>query len=95
MTDPRSHRRAREYRAAVRVRHEAEHRPCWRCTEPIDYTLPSGHPMCWEWDHPKELDAGGALYGQDDQASHLHCNRRAGALYGHHKRKLGLSPRDW
>lgn len=67
--------------------------PCALCGQPIDYSLPGGHPLSFEVDeiHPvsrwREFGYSSpqeaALDRSNVQPAHRICNQRAGAKRGH------------
>lgn len=77
MTDPRN--RNGSARRKLRARLRAEGRPCHLCGQPIDYSLPAGHPWSFEVDEIIPVSRGGDPldYGNVD-AAHRLCNQRRG-----------------
>lgn len=76
-------RSQRAYKELIReFRSECEdlHAECWLCFEPINYSLPSGHPESFSADHAKtvadypEL----AMDWLNLRPSHLVCNQQRG-----------------
>ena len=77
MTDPRN--RNGSARRKLRARLRGEGRPCHLCGQPIDYSLPAGHPWSFEVDEIIPVSRGGDPldYGNVD-AAHRLCNQRRG-----------------
>lgn len=73
----------------LKARLRAEQRPCHICHQPIDYTLPPGHPWSFELDHKVPISRGGAMYDYSNaDAAHMICNRRKGnSMAGDHDPK--------
>ena len=92
MAQSRGHRRLRFLRAEMRA---AQHQPCARCGQPIDYDAPPGDPSSFQlghrlsWrDHPElRLDPANL------QPEHELCNKQAGAT--DIAPTLGLRSRRW
>lgn len=65
--------------------------PCALCGQPIDYSLPPGHPMSYELDEIVPVSKGGDPYDPDNvQPAHRVCNQRKG---NRTTRALGASQR--
>ncbi|WP_448396050.1 HNH endonuclease [Mycolicibacterium pulveris] len=45
------------------------------CGQPIDYTLPAGHPDSFEVDHVLPMSHGGRKTLDNSRSSHRRCNR--------------------
>jgi len=76
-TDPRK-QNGNEWRK-LHKRLRAEQRPCHLCGQPIDYTLPAGHPWSFEVDHLVPISRGGDPYDYANvDAAHRICNQRRG-----------------
>ncbi len=59
---------------------KAQGRPCHICGQPIDYSLPVGHPMSFEVDEIVPVSRGGSPYDRANvDAAHRICNQRKGA----------------
>lgn len=93
--DPRSHRRYRTWRVAVRRHHATLGEPCVLCGDPVDYSLAYPHPASWSLEHDEKLDRGGHVMPDNPKAAHLRCQSVQGGRYVTGKRKLGISARDW
>ena len=53
--------------------------PCALCGRPIDYTLPPGHPWCYELDEIIPVSKGGnPLDPANVQPAHRRCNQLKG-----------------
>lgn len=53
------------------------HLPCALCGQPIDYSLPAGHPMSYELDEIIPVSKGGSPYRLSNlQPAHRICNAR-------------------
>ena len=66
-------------RDALRRRVADEGLPCHLCGKPIDYSLPAGHPMCYELDEITPVSRGGDPFARDNVApAHRICNQRRG-----------------
>lgn len=66
-----------ELRAALRNRVMAMSDVCHICGRPIDYSLPSTHPLSFQVDHIVPVSRGGSVYDIDNLApSHRVCNMR-------------------
>lgn len=66
-------------RTSLRKRVAAEGEPCHLCGKPIDYSLPSGHPMSFELDEIVPVSKGGDPFRRDNVApAHRMCNQRRG-----------------
>jgi 5-methylcytosine-specific restriction endonuclease McrA len=66
-------------RDALRRRVAQEGAPCHLCGKPIDYSLPAGHPMCYELDELVPVSRGGDPLSRDNVApAHRICNQRRG-----------------
>lgn len=84
---PRNPRYAnRSARNALRRRVASMGLPCHLCGEPIDYTLPAGHPLSFELDElvplaalPAEQRAAAAIDPRNVAPAHRICNERRGA----------------
>lgn len=67
-------------RRTLRKRVESLGLPCAICGKPIDYSLPPGHPMCYELDEVVPVALGGdPLDPRNVQPAHRICNERKGA----------------
>ena len=92
-------------RKALRRRVAAMGLPCHLCGQPIDYSLPAGHPLSFELDEivplaslPKEAHAYAAIDPNNVAPAHRICNERRGAkpLESQQVRVLGLNrSEDW
>lgn len=77
MSDPRT--RNGNARRKLRARLRAEGRPCHICGQPIDYSLPAGHPWSFEVDELVPVSRGGSpLDYSNVDAAHRICNQRRG-----------------
>ena len=66
-------------RRALRARVKAMGLPCALCGQPIDYSLPAGHPMSYELDEIVPVSLGGSELDPDNvQPAHRICNQRKG-----------------
>lgn len=66
-------------RTALRKRVAALGLPCALCGQPIDYSLPPGHPMSYELDEIVPVSKGGdPLDPANVQPAHRLCNQRKG-----------------
>lgn len=94
MTGPQAGRAGSRWRR-LRANLAAEHRPCWICGQPIDYTAPAGHPDAFEADHriPRSLAPHLAEDPANLEAAHRRCNRQRGTQPPHPD--LGTTSRDW
>jgi hypothetical protein len=77
----RGHRSYRRARARLRRRVAAENLTCghgsdYGCGQPFDLTLPDTSAMGFTADHPKALNNGGTLLGQELVPMHNACNSR-------------------
>lgn len=77
-------------RKALRARYKSLGLPCALCGQPIDYSLPAGHPDSFELDEiipiskiPPELRAKAAVDPKNVQPAHRRCNARRGAKFMH------------
>ena len=70
----RGHRAYRRQADALKRRTAAQNLPCHWCGKPIDTTLHYNDPMAFTADHPKALNNGGRLTGQDLKPFHRRCN---------------------
>ena len=70
----RGHRAYRRQAAALKRRVAALGLPCAWCGKSIDATLHHNDPMAFTADHPKALNNGGRLTGQDLKPFHRRCN---------------------
>ena len=93
-------------RKALRARYRSLGLPCALCGQPIDYSLPAGHPDSFELDEiipiskiPPELRAKAAVDPKNTQPAHRRCNARRGAKFMHEAapppRLEGDVSRDW
>ncbi|CQD21596.1 hypothetical protein BN970_05062 [Mycolicibacterium conceptionense] len=91
----RSQRHYKSAKAEFRRECEDLHAECWLCFEPINYSLPSGHPESFSVDHAKTVKDHPEL--GDDPAnfrpSHLLCNQRRGDDEPHID--IGEPSEDW
>ena len=76
----------RNARNALRRRVAAMGAPCHLCGQPIDYSLPAGHPLSFELDEliplaalPPEQRAAAAIDPRNVAPAHRICNERRGA----------------
>lgn len=103
---PRNPRYAnRTARNALRKRVAAMGLPCHLCGQPIDYTLPAGHPLAFELDElvplaslPPEARSAAATDPRNVAPAHRICNEKRGAkpLESLQVRRLGLKrSEDW
>ena len=84
-----SSRKRRALVAQVRAEGEALGIPCFRCTRPIDYTLPWPDPWCYTLDETRPRALGGDPESRADVApAHLTCNAAAGARLGNALRRV-------
>lgn len=66
-------------RVSVRNRVRALGMPCALCGQPIDYSLPSGHPMSYELDEIVPISMGGSPVDIENvQPAHRICNQKKG-----------------
>lgn len=75
----------RNARNALRRRVAAQGLPCHLCGQPIDYSLPAGHPLAFELDEiiplaalPEEQRAAAAIDPRNVAPAHRICNERRG-----------------
>ena len=75
----------RNARNALRRRVAAQGLPCHLCGQPIDYSLPAGHPLSFELDEliplaalPEEQRAAAAIDPRNVAPAHRICNERRG-----------------
>ena len=77
MGDPRN--RNGNARRKLRARLRAEGRPCHICGQPIDYSLPAGHPWSFEVDEIVPVSKGGSPLDRGNVApAHRICNQKRG-----------------
>lgn len=58
--------------------------PCALCGQPIDYSLPAGHPLSFEVDEIVPVSRGGSPFERANvQPAHRICNERKGARMQH------------
>lgn len=63
-------------RRKIRARIAARREPCALCGQPIDYTLPAGHPDAFEVDEIVSRWKGGDPLDMGNcQPTHRHCNQ--------------------
>lgn len=68
-------------RDKMRARLAAKRRPCWMCGLPIDYSLPHGHPRCFECDELDPVSKGGSPFDPANlDAAHRCCNQWRGNM---------------
>ena len=80
MSKPNPRRSNGARRDALRRRVADECRPCHLCGKPIDYSLPAGHPMCYELDEIVPVSKGGDPLSYGNVApAHRICNQKRGA----------------
>jgi 5-methylcytosine-specific restriction endonuclease McrA len=74
---------------------KARHAPCWLCGQPIDYTLPAGHPQAFTVDHvqPRSQRPDLAEDPANLRAAHAKCNKARGTAAPRHG--LGAQSRAW
>ena len=81
-----------------------QQQPCHICKRPIDYSLPAGHPWCFEMDEifppsklPPELRKAASCDPNNCAPSHRRCNQlKSNKLFADSKPpKLINSSRDW
>ena len=66
-------------RRKLRARVKLEGRECGICHQPIDYSLPAGHPWSYELDEIIPVSLGGSPYDYNNvQAVHRFCNQKKG-----------------
>lgn len=66
-------------RNKLRDRVAARGEPCHICHQPIDYSLPAGHPMSYELDEIVPVSRGGDPYDIANVGpAHRICNQRKG-----------------
>lgn len=66
-------------RNKLRARVAAMGEPCHICHQPIDYSLPAGHPMSYELDEIVPVSRGGDPYDPRNVGpAHRLCNQRKG-----------------
>lgn len=70
--------------------------PCWLCGQPIDYRLPSHHPMAFTLDHvhAQALNPESIWDRNNHRAAHRRCNSQKGTTDGSHLKPLPRS-REW
>ena len=86
MSSKKSNPRRKNGNARTKLRDwlKAQGRPCWICrafgrTGHIDYTLPAGHPWCFEVDELVPVSKGGDPLDRDNvDATHRRCNQWRG-----------------
>lgn len=77
MGNPRRANGSRRTKLRDRVRRKGL--PCALCGQPIDYSLPAGHPMSYELDEIVPVSRGGdPLDERNVQPAHRVCNQRKG-----------------
>lgn len=81
--------------ARLRDNLRAERRPCCRCGQPIDYTLPPRHPDSFSVEHvlPLSLHPELAEEPSNLDAAHMRCNSSRGNRDP--KPGLGTRSRIW
>lgn len=69
--------------------------PCWRCGQPIDYSLKYPDPESFSYEHKIPVDAAPHLAEDPSNgaSSHLRCNQSAGNRPA--KPGLGETSREW
>lgn len=68
-------------RNAVRLRVKSWRRACALCGEPIDYSLPAGHPLSFEVDEIVPVSKGGSPFAISNcQPAHRICNELRGNM---------------
>lgn len=68
-----------QMRTSLRNRVKLLGMPCALCGQPIDYSLPCGHPMSYELDEIVPVSLGGSPVDIDNvQPAHRICNQRKG-----------------
>jgi hypothetical protein len=69
--------------------------PCWRCGQPIDYSLeyPDKRSFSYDHDPPLSLYPAGAEDPACARSAHLGCNVSAGNRPA--RAPIGASSRDW
>lgn len=66
-------------RNKLRERIKAQRRDCALCGNPIDYSLPAGHPGSYELDEIIPVSRGGSPYDVNNvQPVHRICNQKKG-----------------
>ena len=66
-------------RVNLRNRVRAMGLPCALCGQPIDYSLPSRHPLSFELDEIVPISRGGSPVDEENvQPAHRICNQRKG-----------------
>lgn len=81
-------------RTKLRKRFASLGLPCALCGQPIDYSLPAGHPMSYELDEIVPVSRGGDPYDEGNvQPTHRICNQRKGNRMGYRPRASQRPPR--
>lgn len=81
MTFPdRSSQRYKDLRTSYRADCERNTKPCWLCSDPINYTLPKEHPEAFNLDHAIPVRERPDLLCDpaNFRPSHKVCNERRG-----------------
>ena len=79
MVKPNIRKSSSTKRIALRKRVAALGLPCALCGKAIDYSLPAGHPLCYELDEIIPVSKGGSPFDRDNvQPAHRICNQRRG-----------------
>lgn len=88
-----SSRGRRHNEASARLR--TEHRPCWLCGQPIDYTLTWPDPASFSLDHIKSRATHPLLEHEptNHAAAHLSCN--SSRQTNDPKPTIGATSRQW
>ena len=80
-------------RRSVRAWLRAQGRPCAICGQPIDYSLPPGHPLSFEVDEIIPVSLGGSPVDRANvQPAHRICNQRKGNRIGWRPDAVGPRP---
>ena len=91
-----SGRRAQAALRKVKANGRRRNTPCFICSQPIDYSLPAGHPMSFEVDEIRPASRGGSVIDPANVApAHRICNERRGnKSVADMKASAGPRPRD-
>lgn len=87
-------RSTRRFKAITRQL-RAQHRPCWICRQPIDYTLLWPHPRAFTADHKlaKHTHPHLAEDPANIDAAHFQCNNSKGSRVA--DAPLGHTAQQW
>ncbi len=94
MAGPNAGRRGAQW-VRLKTAQRAKHLPCWRCGQPINYTLQWPDPGSYSTEHKLSRSTHPHLAEEPSNlgSSHLLCNQEAGNRET--KPSLGTTSRDW